>query len=179
MGALEYSIAVVKFYCLVELGKENEAEKWVGEIEKRYPINPIDYNNFGYKLANKFGKSEYANILYKKALELDSTFMNAWTNLQYNLNLLGRKEQGLDACNEALKINPYEPISIRNKYLFLLELNRIDEMTKFIFEKSFGVFGGKINDEEHDELMANAYKGLGFNNKEHFETILKIFRNLK
>lgn len=178
-GSLEYENFLTKFYCIVELEQEIEAQNWIEEIEKRFPMNPWDYNNIGFALVEKFGKSKYAIQLYRKALEIDPSLMVTWQNLQYNLGELGELELGLEACNEALKIQPYDPKSIKNKSLFLQKLNRFDEMIRFIFSKTFGVLGDEIDTQKVNQIMDEAYKNIGFEDKETFESVIKMLSKLK
>jgi superkiller protein 3 len=178
-GSLEYENFLTKFYCIVELEQEIEAQNWIEEIEKRFPMNPWDYNNIGFALVEKFGKSKYATQLYRKALEIDPSLMVTWQNLQYNLSELGELELGLEACNEALKIQPYDPKSIKNKSLFLQKLNRFDEMIRFIFSKTFGVLGDEIDTQKVNQIMDEAYKNIGFEDKETFESVIKMLSKLK
>ena len=178
-GTLEYNNALQKFYCLIELGSELDVQNWVYEIENRFPINPWDYNNIGYNIFEKFGKSIFAVKLYRKALKLDPTMLTAWQNLQYNLHELGELELGLDACNEALKIQPFDPKSIKNKSLFLQELNRFDELIRFNLSKTFGVLGNDELIHQTDKIMNETYTELGFNTKEKFESLIKSFIDIQ
>jgi tetratricopeptide (TPR) repeat protein len=178
-GALEYGIALIKFYCLVELNKENEAMLWLTEIEKRFPMNPWDYNNLGYSLMKKDEKNEQTTKLFRRAVDLDPNLLPAWNNLQANLGDLGQNELGLEACNEALKINPYDQKSIQNKMIFLTKLGRISEFMQLTLSKTFRIFGGEIDNEEIETIGNEAFEKVGIKDIKAFESLLKLMIELE
>ncbi len=176
-GFLEYGIAKTKLDCLVELGEKKEVEHWINELEKRFPISASDYNNFGFHLMEKFGHYEYLNSLFLKAIELDPKLMSSWHSLQANLGALGDNEKGLEKCNQALRIEPYNPKNIHNKMIFLQEMGKYDELVNFIFEKSFGVFGNDQNTENAGSLVDTVLGKSSSQIKEMYKTLLKLYSN--
>lgn len=172
-GALEFNTALIKFYSLVELDLHSEAIQWLQEIEKRFPMNAFDYNNLGFSLMRKHGRSPEATDCFKKALELDSSQMLIWNNLQANYGELGQYEEGLKACDQALEIQPFDPKSIRNKSAFLLRTGKVQETFKFFLSKIYGVVGAEVNEDELDEIISNAYQDAGIADPEALDSLVE------
>ncbi|MGD8306000.1 MAG: tetratricopeptide repeat protein [Ignavibacteria bacterium] len=174
-GLLEYESALTKFYCLVELRKEEDAFEWLCEVEKIFPINPATYNNLAYQFIERFGKSSFATILLKKAVEEDPYLMIAWNNLQYNYAQLNDFENGMIACDEALKINPYDQKSIQNKARLLAETFQFTELMKLYMSKTTGVIGYKTDDNQLNTIIDEAFKKSGLDVQKFEESMKYLF----
>lgn len=141
IGALNYELAIKKYYCLTAIGKITEATIWISSIEKNYPFKANDYNNIGYHLMHEMNMLKDAIQLFKKAIDQNPTMMVAWNNLQACYGELGDLANCLTVCESALSIMPFDSKSIKNKYTVLHRMGKIEEATMFIFEKSFSLIG--------------------------------------
>ncbi len=175
-GLLEYDSALTKFYCLIELRKEEEAFNWFSEFENLFPINPATYNNLAYQFIDKFGKSSFAIPLLKKAVGEDPYLMIAWNNLQYNYAKLNDSENGIIVCDEALKINPFDQKSIQNKARLLAETFQFTELMKLYMSKTTGVIGYQADDNQLNGIIEESFKKSGLDIKK-FEESMKFLSN--
>jgi tetratricopeptide (TPR) repeat protein len=141
LGALDYELAIKKFYCLAALGKIEEVTTWINVIEKNYPFKAVDYNDIGYHLMHEMQLLEQSIPLFKKAVDQSSQMMIAWNNLQACLGELGNLSECLKACEDALSISPFDSKSIKNKYSVLIRMEKFEEASMFLFEKSFELVG--------------------------------------
>jgi tetratricopeptide (TPR) repeat protein len=175
VGALDYDLAVQKFYCLTALNQINDAKNWIKEIEERYPFRADDYNNIGYQLMNEFNLKEEAVGLFRKAVELSPRTMVAWNNLQACLGGLGALEEALKACDDALAINPFDSKSVKNKYLTLILNNRLDEAIHFIFGKTFGLVGAEDTAAKFEESFIDIFRRSGINLAEISKSVRDLY----
>jgi tetratricopeptide (TPR) repeat protein len=141
LGALDYELAIKKFYCLAALGKIEEGTKWINVIEINYPFKAIDYNNIGFHLMNEMQLHEQAIPLYQKAVKQNPEMMIAWNNLQACFGELGDMSACLKSCEDALNILPFDRKSIKNKYVVLYKMGEFDGAISFLFEKSLSLVG--------------------------------------
>ncbi len=155
LGALDYELAVKKFYCLSALNNIDEARKWIEKVDKNYPVHADDYNNVGFTLMNQYGLYSEAASLFKKAVDLKPQLMLAWNGLQNCYRQLERTEDALTACDDALKINPFDTGTIRNKFWLLCSIGKFEVGLSFVVQKSQALFGGE---EGSSQLVTNFKK---------------------
>lgn len=158
LGALDYELAIKKFYCLAALGEIEEATKWINVIEKNYPFKAIDYNNIGFHLMDEMQLLEQAIPLFQKAVKQNPEMMVAWNNLQACLGELGDLPACLKSCEDALNILPFDSKSIKNKYTVLYRMGKLNEAFSFLFEKSFSLVGS-----DEAKLDTNMFKDFAIN----------------
>jgi tetratricopeptide (TPR) repeat protein len=151
VGALDYYLAIDKFYCLSALGKINEAKEWITFIEENYPIHSNDYNNLGFELMDKYGLYREAIPLFYKSIESDPTEMKTWNNLQVCYAYLMDYEQAVKVSDSALSINSFDQKSIQNKFLSLTLLGRVDEAYLFVSKKIFDLLDLKDQYKEFED----------------------------
>lgn len=140
-GALDYDLAIRKFYCLSGLDRIQEAIQWIEFIEKNYPFHAHDYNNLGYELMTRFRLNDIANALFRKAVQEDPSLMAAWNNLQASLGEQGKLEECLQVCDESLVISPFDKKTLGNKYTVLKRLGKTAEAIGFVMQKGAELFG--------------------------------------
>jgi tetratricopeptide (TPR) repeat protein len=160
-GALDYELAIKKFYCLSALKRINDAKEWIKMIEKRYPFRAEDYNNIGYHLMNTFKMRVEAVELFRKAIDLNPQLMVTWNNLQACLGEMEKFEEGLQACDDALATNSFDKKSILNRNTFLTALGRFDEGIGFVFDKTLELFGTDTGASRFQEYFKAALEKSG------------------
>ena len=146
-GTLEYKTALIKYYCLIYSSNSTAAAQWLSDMESRFPVRAVDYNDIGHNLMKEVGYSAEVSVILRKCIAEDPRIGEAWVNLQANLGGLNEYELGLTVCEEALMHNPNDPKTVQNKIKFLLNLGRFPEAVTFTFEKAFSALG---NDPEND-----------------------------
>jgi tetratricopeptide (TPR) repeat protein len=154
-GALDYDLAIRKFYCLSALSRIDEAKDWIERIEKNYPVRAEDYNDIGYTLMSNFRLLPEAVELFRKAVSLKPELMPAWNNLQFCLGEQQLHEEVLKACDDALTINPFDTNSIKNKGRVLILLGKFDQTFLFMVQKGLELVGeGQAASELFDRVNA-------------------------
>lgn len=180
VGALDYPIAIDKFYCLSALGRIGEAREWIGIIEENYPVRSYDYNNLGFELMNKYKLYEESILLFRKSLDLNPNEMIVWNNLQSCYGYLNEFPQALLASEEALKINSFDQKSIKNKMSSLTALGRFDEALSFAVKKGMELFQNEQLYETFEKTFKLSLKNQGTDIKALNELIKQAFlQNLK
>ncbi len=71
------------------------------------PENDFAQNSYGDAL-NAAGRSDEANKHYRVSLTINPKYMTPYTNLAGNLYKQGKPKEALEACDEALAIDPHE-----------------------------------------------------------------------
>lgn len=166
MGALDYSLAIRKFYCLSALNRIDEARKWIDIIEDNYPFRSQDYNDIGFELMDKYHLYEESARLFHKSLDLNSKEMIAWNNLQSCLGAIGDFEGVLLASEGALDTNPFDQKSIKNKMISLTTLGRVDEAISFAVKKGLALFQNEELFEAFDQNFKSSLDKQGVDIKE-------------
>ena len=180
IGALDYPLAIDKFYCLSAMNRIEEAMEWIKMIEDNYPVRSYDYNNLGFELMNKYKLYEESILLFRKSLELNRSDMIVWNNLQSCYGYLNDFTQALSASEEALTINPFDQKSIKNKMSSLTALGRFDEALTFAIKKSLELFQNEQLYETFENTFKLSLKNQGTDIKAMNELIKQAFlQNLK
>jgi tetratricopeptide (TPR) repeat protein len=159
-GTLEYKTALIKYYSMLFCRDSTAAVKWLSEMEKRFPIRAVDYNDMGYNLMKEFGYSAEVSTILRKCVSEDPRIGEAWANLQANLGGLGENDLGLEVCNDALTHSPHDPKSIQNKIKFLLNLGRYSEAVEFTFEKAFTTLGSDPNNDPFSKVLKESFSDI-------------------
>ena len=149
--------ATLKFDSLVELGRAEDAQAYFLELEARFVLTFADYNDRAFKFQEAFGSSDFVVGCYRKSLALEDRYLNVWNNLQACLFGLARFDESIEACDQALAINPFDQKSIQNKVSSLQHLGRWREAAAVLAEKAVGVVGphaGRSPEEIRDELLS-------------------------
>lgn len=147
----------LKFDSLINLGRAGAAQAYFIELEERFVLTFADYNDRAFKFQVAFGSSDFVVECYRKSLALEDRYMSVWNNLQAGLGDLGRFGEAIEACDQALAINPFDQKSIQNKVNSLQHLGRWRDAAAVLAEKAAGVVGphaGKSPEEFRDELLS-------------------------
>jgi len=101
----------------------------VGQLIKKYPNVPILHNILGVSQSSR-SKFEEAIVNFKKAINLNPKFIDAYTNLGIALKNNGELLGSLDAFQNALKINPNNYLSNYNLGDLYTKFNEIEKATQ-------------------------------------------------
>ncbi|XHC26765.1 MAG: tetratricopeptide repeat protein [Phycisphaerales bacterium] len=133
--------ASLKYESLIALDRKDDAIAYFVELEGSHLLMPCDYNNYGYQHMVAFGPSDFAENMFRKAVSRDPSCMPYWHNLQHCLGEMGKYDETILACNDALQLNPLDQNSIYNKALCLRQLGRITELAMLMAEKTGDLLG--------------------------------------
>lgn len=89
-----------------------------------------DYSVECFKIAGElFNKNEDEEALeyFKKSIQYDPSFADAYESLGVLAGRLGKFEEGIEAMDDLLKVNPDSVMAHSNKSLFFMKLGKIEE----------------------------------------------------
>lgn len=115
----------------IQLGPVGAAQLCCDQLADSFPLHSEQYNECAYLLMERFGASEFVAAKLKRAVELDPSSLRTWNNLQACLFELKMYDEGLDACERALEIHPFDKNSITNKVLALQAVGREQDAVSF------------------------------------------------
>ncbi len=127
----EYAQARIKLgHCLRQLGRFWEAEENFRRAQKSRSkfIQALAYDGLG-AVNRQNGDIDYAEILYKQAIELSSDYANAYNGLGKIYCLQRQLEDAYDCFRSVLKHKPDAYWTFNNHGITLLLANRHDEAT--------------------------------------------------
>ncbi len=105
-----------------KLGEEEREEglaaKAIEEEKELIPTDPVGLFNLANK-KRKLRKYKEAIALYRKAIEKEPGFVEAWINLAACYKKLGRLDDSLSALNQALIMAPDNPVPRVNRAILL------------------------------------------------------------
>lgn len=87
-----------------------------------------------FPAASKDSASKAAIFHLKKSVELYPAFSDAWTQLGVAYYRSNSFDAAFNAYTEALKYNPYDPVTLNNLGSVYFSTNRVDEALKFFME---------------------------------------------
>jgi len=124
-----------KAKALKAIGKDEESESAHELFESinaqkslKPPEDAISWNNKGYSLAEQGNHIEAVDA-YNLAIKAHPNFADAWNNLGYSLAELGRIDEAITACFRAVEFKPEFAYSWIEKWLFLPELLKNQNIT--------------------------------------------------
>ncbi|HET6616895.1 MAG TPA: tetratricopeptide repeat protein, partial [Gemmatimonadota bacterium] len=97
------------------------------ELVEKYPDDVRAHNALAGQLA--FARQEWdAGIAeYRKAVEIDPTFSQAWNNMGYAARAAGRFDEAEQAFRKYIEVLPSEPNPYDSYAEFLMKMGRFDE----------------------------------------------------
>ena len=96
------------------------------DVIKNYPESPQAYNNRGVSFERKNLLAESLKD-YKKAIELDSSFIVAYLNSAAIYSKTGKSDSVIITYTRALKINPNNSIVLNNRACAYKKMNMMEE----------------------------------------------------
>ncbi|MEY4386095.1 MAG: hypothetical protein RLY20_1378 [Verrucomicrobiota bacterium] len=119
------NLAAVK----IRLNKLDEAETYARRVVGLEENSVEAWSNLGIIHFNQ-GQFAVALQAYEKALEANFMFARAWAGKAEALLALQRNEEALDACEQAVRLEPGADDMLHTQSLILKALGRIDEARK-------------------------------------------------
>jgi tetratricopeptide (TPR) repeat protein len=175
----DYDLSIKKVFCFIYTNKNEDAIKWIKEVEQKYYLHPYDYNNIAWALYEKRMNLNYSAELLKKSVEGDPTILAAWKNLQCVLAELMQVEEGLEISNQALKHYPDDPGIIMNRAKFLFLSGNIRECASYAIKELTRVFGGGMPKSEIEKMINQSFINAGIKDIESVEKIFKAMAELE
>lgn len=141
---------------LVNLGRYDEAMKYLARGIKLYPTKPSYYQNYGICLVSK-GDDMNAIIHFQKAIKLDPKLYGSYLNLGLIQSRRGYNDEALKYLEKAMEINPNN-LSVRNNYATILvnKGKHEEAITHFLYvlKREHANVPARIN-------LAKAYQDVG------------------
>lgn len=137
-------------------GQKNDAIIKIEELIKDYPLEPLLFNISG-SFHHSNGQLDTAIIKFKKALKLNSNYLEAHYNLGVTLRVLGHTEEAIKSYEDALSIKNEYPDAHYNLGNAFLSLKKFDSAIKH-FESA--IYFNPKNSQAYNNLGL-AYKQLG------------------
>ncbi len=144
----------IKYHCE---GNILQAGKLYQLLINKGSKNSIAFTNFGLILINS-GKKEEAEILIRKAIELNPKDSAAYSNLGGILKDLGKLKEAEIFTRKAIELNPKDSIAYSNLGGILQDLGKIKEAEIFTRQaielnpklaEAYSNLGGILNDNEN------------------------------
>lgn len=93
---------------LLQLNGPDEAELAYADVVKRFPGEPMVFNNRGM-FFQSFGRTSEAQADFNRAIELNPEFTFAYTNRAFSRLQAGRFSDALADLNKSIEIDPNQP----------------------------------------------------------------------
>lgn len=166
--------ALIIFFSVLtwqRIGKWKNGEVLMRDLTKVYPHLPFAYNNLGYLYYHWEKNFDKAMKEFNTAIQLDSTYYQAWSNRGVVNNNLGKHEEAVRDFSHALKYNPDNIDGLFGKANSLSALGRFEESLSY-YEKYL-----KLKPEDGKGFMKRGTALLNLGRHEEaikdFETCLK------
>jgi protein O-mannosyl-transferase len=109
---------------------KNEDSLWISTA-KNSPSSQSTHNNMGDVYARR---KDYQNAIleFKKSIEINPKYADAWHNLALSYQSIGQKEEAIKTYQKAIELNPKLWQSMENLTLLYFDQNRLDEAEAMI-----------------------------------------------
>ncbi len=140
---------IANILSLLQKKNFSEAKLKCLEVENSYINNPEFQNIFAVIL---FELKEYSNsiVKWKKAIDLNSNYFQAYNNLANAFLSLKKYEEALENFYKAIKLNPKDFQAYNNIGNTLTKLNKFNEALKF-YDKAIAT--------KPDDIYGHIFKG--------------------
>ncbi|HEY7472938.1 MAG TPA: tetratricopeptide repeat protein [Gemmatimonadota bacterium] len=108
-------------------GRGDEQLALLRELVAKYPGDVRAHNALAGQLAFARQDWEAGIAEYKKAVEIDPTFSQAWNNMGYAARAAGRFDEAEQAFRKYIEVLPSEPNPYDSYAEFLMKMGRFDE----------------------------------------------------
>lgn len=143
--------------CMIEGGVKN--------INTNLEIQTEDELNEEGKKCRHLGQFDKSIEYYEKVLKMNPENLDAWNGMSGSLLNLGRFDEAIKSCDEAIKIRQNE-VAWYNKGIALDELNKLEDAIK-CFENTLGI--------NPKSWLAWYNKGKTLNNLKKYDAAIKCF----
>ncbi|MGB0454138.1 MAG: tetratricopeptide repeat protein [Bacteriovoracaceae bacterium] len=126
-----------------------------------------------------FSQGEYEKALdhFKKAIEFDPTFADAYESLGVLYGRLEQYEKAIEQMDKLLKVDPDSVMAHTNKSLYFMKLGKIEEAEEEKSNatvKSFAQFGKEAKEKKEKEAQKEALERERETKKKMFHEVLEI-----
>jgi protein O-mannosyl-transferase len=122
--------AFVIFFSILtwqRIGKWKNGEVLMRDLTKVYPYLPFAYNNLGYYYHRWEKNYDKAIVEYNHALQMDSTYYQAWSNRGVVYNNIGKHELAIHDFTKCLNYKPNDIDALLGRANSLSAINRFKE----------------------------------------------------
>jgi tetratricopeptide (TPR) repeat protein len=133
-------------YCLMGLGRLNEADEHAKEILSTHPDSAAGLNLLG-QLAYQQGDTDGAKNYYNRAIKSEPDYGPAWVNLGIIQWEGGQNQAALDLIEKGFIHNPTDMTGVMTYHAAVTELDA--------FERSEAVFKTAVKNSSHNERLQN------------------------
>ncbi len=172
-GNRDYDLAIKKVFCLLNTSQTEDAITWLKELETTDYVYATDYNNIGWELYDKKYSVDFAAKLFQKAVDIDSSMLVAWRNLQCALRDLEMYNKGLIASDIAIQFFPDDVGVIMNRSWFLMMNGKLQECVSYISTEFSRLLGNEQSLDEIEEKIKASIAQYGFKDIATLEELIR------